>query len=471
MLQQNCRLSFSDPGFFTLAPPRGQIPMINTLLLAALLAVSPATPAHSATPSPAPKDTTTYRLRYDHTALRIPGQSVPIGILTRTGKTVPAKTTGFLKGDQGWGKYRVEVTGGSYSNGKIKIAKSAGYHKGDSIAVSVYTRKWFLGGKDKWLLTTRIPYNYEDSISVLTTGNVGKAPDDHIQFGVRTWYDNHRFTDRWASAKKKLNGFVLSFDGAHLSKKKGDLTIEPDPGKITYDRVGIIARLASDTAIRDSLYVRLDYIAAYQCKIASTGDGHSLVVNTDAYDDTLIGARLLRVAVTDSTAKKFYHYRINTQGGSIAISSQGANGLDGRNGLDGSPGISGSDGAISVDVETTTTPDGSTQTTTNTTQGAGGDGTSGGNGDDGEDGGSGGNGGNIFIHYTAAAAPFLPLIKAISIPGAGGSGGRGGDGGSGGSGGSGNPSGNSGSNGMSGRSGFDGAAGQKGKVIFTPIAG
>jgi hypothetical protein len=56
------------------------------------------------------------------------------------------KTKGYLKGDQGWSKYKIEVQGGSYSNGKIKIAKSTQYHKGDSLTVSVYTRKWFLGG-------------------------------------------------------------------------------------------------------------------------------------------------------------------------------------------------------------------------------------------------------------------------------------------------------------------------------------
>lgn len=442
---------------------------MNTLFLAILVVSMTQASAKAAAAAPAsatPKDSIQYRLRYDHKALRTPGKTFSIGILTRSAKGAAAKTKGYLQGDQGWGKYKIDVQGGSYSNGRIKVAKSKQYQKGDSLAVSVYTRKWFLGGRDKFLLTQKIPYDYEDSISILTTGNIGRAPGDHFQFGVRTWYDNRQFTDSWASAKKKLKGFVFSFDGAHPSKSKGDLTIDADPDKIHNDRAGLIAMLAADTAIRDSLYITLDYIAAYQCKVASSGNGHDLYVTADVYDDSLIHAKLLRIDVSDSTAKRTYHYKINTNGGSIGVSTRGANGLDGRSGLDGASGSSGSDGAISVDVETTTAADGTTQTTTNTTQGAGGDGEKGGDGEDGQDGDNGANGGNVFIQYTPAAAPFLSLIKAISIPGGGGSGGRGGNGGIGGSGGIGDPPGTSGLNGNSGRNGSDGAPGQKGKVVL-----
>jgi hypothetical protein len=449
---------------------------MNTLYLAVLVTAAfggslPPAGAAKNTASGGKKDTvvTQYRLRYDHKVLRIPGQSFPIGILTRTSKGDSAKTKGYLNGDRGWSKYKIEVQGGSFSGGKIKIAKSAQYHKGDSLTVSVYTRKWFLGGKDKWLLTRKIPYDYEDSIAVLTTGNIGRAPGDKVQFGVRTWYDNHQFADRWASKKKGLTGFDLRFDGTRLSKSKGDLTIEGDPEKIRNDQVGLVAMLSKDTAIRDTLRIVLDYVAAYQCKVAAPANGRDLHVSADVYDDTLIHARLLRIDVNDSLGKKTYHYRINTSGGSISISSIGGNGMSGSDGLDGTSGMPGSDGAVSVDVETTTAPDGSTQTTTNVTTGAGGDGGPGGNGENGADGGNGGNGGNIYIRYTPAVGPYIALIKALSVPGAGGSGGRGGQGGSGGIGGSGNPPGSNGLTGMSGRDGFDGAPGQKGKVIFTAI--
>jgi hypothetical protein len=438
-------------------------------LLVALTATmhGPAQPAGPAAPA-GKKDTVVkkYSIRCDPSKLRIPGQSLPIGIVTQTANAPSSQTKGYMKGDDGWSKYKLEVQGGSYSGGKIKIARSAAYQKGDSLTISVYTRKWFLGGKDKFLLTQKIPYDFEDSIEILTTGNIGKAPGDHVGFGVRTWYDNKTFVDKWAPVKKNLKNFVFDYDGGHLSKSKGDLKIDGDPEKISHDRVRLVAMLTKDSAIRDTLQIMLDYVAHYQCKVQSSGDGHNLYVAADAYFDSLIDARLLNVTVTDSVAKKTYRYRINTNGGSVAISSKGANGMDGRNGFDGMAGSTGSSGTISVDVETVTNADGTTSTTTNTVQGAGGDGGNGGDGENGEDGGNGGNGGNIIIHYTPAVTPFLSLITAQSIPGAGGSGGRGGSGGAGGSGGDGNPPGNSGSSGMDGRSGFDGSGGKPGKVTF-----
>jgi hypothetical protein len=418
------------------------LPLVQIALAAILLCLSPAVtveynlnaiyePAnpsggahcvhrHQPRPAATPKDSTAkkYVLQYDPSVSRIPGKSLPIGIVTLSAGAQPTQTKGFLKGRDGWSKYRLEVQGGSYSNGKIKIAKSSNYLKGDSLTVSVYTRKWFLGGKDKFLLTQKIPYNYEDSINILTTGNIGKAPGDHVQFGIRTWYDNKQFADKWAPAKKNLKGFLFNFDGSHLSKSKSDLKIDGDPEKITNDQVRLIAMLAKDSVIKDTLQIMLDYVAGYQCKIVSSGDGHKLNVTADAYFDSLINATLLKVTVVDSGAKKTYHYRVNTKGGSIMIASKGADGSDGRSGFDGTPGSPGSPGSVSVDVETVTNPDGTTSTTTNTVEGPGGD------------------GGAILIRYPPAVTPFLSLIKAKSIAGAGGSGGRGGQGGSGGSAGS-----------------------------------
>jgi len=436
---------------------------MNQLILLAALTASTFT-----NPTATPKDTTAkkYVLQYDPSVSRISGKSLPIGIVTLSAGAQPIQTKGFLKGRDAWSKYRLDVDSGSYSNGKIKIKGTHDYKKGDSITVSAYTRKWLLGGKGKWLLTQKIPYNYEDSINILTTGNIGKAPGDHVQFGIRTWYDNKQFVDKRAPAKKNLKGFLFNFDGSHLSKSKSDLKIDGDPEKISNDQVRLIAMLAKDSVIKDTLQIMLDYVASYQCKIVSSGDGHKLNVTADAYFDSLINATLLKVTVVDSGAKKTYHYRVNTKGGSIMISSKGADGSDGRSGFDGTPGSPGSPGSVSVDVETVTNPDGTTSTTTNTVEGPGGDGGRGGDGENGEDGGNGGNGGAILIRYTPAVTPFLSLIKAQSIAGAGGSGGRGGTGGSGGSGGSGNPTGNQGSSGMDGRAGFDGSAGSKGKITF-----
>lgn len=413
------------------------------------------------------KTDTTFRVRYDHSALRIPGKNFALGLIVPAQGRKPTDTIGYPGKKSGWSKYRLTVDSGSFSGGKVKLKRSAQYKKGDSVTVSVYARKWLLGGKGKFLVSRKIPYNYEDSLTVLTNGNASRSPGDHVKFGVRTTYNNKQFDDQWITGKKKSGQrFVFAFNGGHLSKSKGDLKIDPDPTHITNDRVRLVAMLAKDTAIRDTISLMLDYTAKYTCPIKSKSTGHNLAVTADVFYDSLIHATLLRVDILDSTSHQNFHYLVNTSGGSLAISSKGADGMDGRNGLDGSAGLDGAAGTESADVETTTAADGTTQTTTTMTQGPGGNGSDGGNGDNGEDGDNGANGGNIVVRYTAAVTPFLARIKATSLPGAGGSGGRGGSGGAGGSGGQGNPSGSAGSRGSDGRNGFDGASGKAGRTSF-----
>src|SRR5882724_2426473 len=364
--------------------------------------------ALSSIQAPGPKADTSYHIRYDHSALRIPGSAFAIGLVIPAVGRNAADTIGYPGGKDGWDKYRVMVDSGSFSGGMIRLDRSNLYKKHDSVTVTVFARKWLLGGKGKWLATRRIPYNYEDSIAVLTSGNTGKSPGDHVQFGVRTIYDNRQFADQWFPAKKKnRDDFSFTFEGGHLSRSKGDLKIDTDPAHFVNHRVRLVARLARNTAIGDTLQFLLDYTAQYQCLIRSATQGHDLDVAADAYYDSLIHTTLLKIDVLDSTGKKTYHYLVNTNGGTLSISSKGADGPDGRNGIDGLPGTPGSAGAISVDVHTTTAADGSIQTTTTTTQGPGGDGVNGGNGEDGVDGGNGSDGGNIVVHYTKAAAPFL----------------------------------------------------------------
>jgi len=411
-----------------------------------------------------------YLLEYDPAVLRIKGNSLPIGIVAVSGNGQKSQTEGFLNGADNWSKYKIEVDSGSYSNGKIKIKGSGkGYKKGDSLTVTVYTKKSFLffSSKGNLLFRQKIPYNYETSINILTTGNFSKAPGDHVQFGVRKYFDNKMFIDKWAPVKKNLKDFVFLFNGVHVSKSKDDLKIDNDPTKIENDKIQLIAKLAKNTAITDTLNVLLDYVASYDCNIQSNGSGHDLNVTADIYQDSVINAQLLKIKIEIGDTHKIYNYWINTHGGSIAISSKGADGSDGLNGTDGLAGTPGTPGTVSTDVETVTNSDGTTTTTTNTVTGQGGDGSNGQDGGNGQDGDTGRNGGNITINYSPGVTPFLNLIKTISIPGKGGSGGRPGNGGTGGSGGAGNPNGNNGLNGQSGRFGSDGADGRMGNVTFT----
>src|ERR1700744_1531310 len=211
-----------------------------------------------------------YLLEYDPSVLRIKGNSVPIGIVVTSAKGQKSQTEGFLKGTDDWSKYKIEADSGSYSDGKIKIKGSGnGYKKGDSLTVNVYTKKSFLfiGWKGDWLFSQKIPYNYETSIHILTPGNFSKAPGDHVQFGVRKYFDNKMFIDQWAPVKKNLKDFVFAFNGVHISKSKDDLKIDDDPVKINNDKIQMIASLAKNTAITDTLNVLLNYVANYNCNI------------------------------------------------------------------------------------------------------------------------------------------------------------------------------------------------------------
>lgn len=265
----------------------------------------------------------------------------------------------------------------------------------DSITVNVYTRKWFLGGRDKFLASRKIPYDYEDSLRVLTNSNSGRFPGEHIKFGVRTIFDDHQSTDLWYPVKKKnRNNFLLGFGGGHLSRSKGDWKINPHPTQINNDEVKLFARLGKDSAIGDTLRLLLDYKAFFQCGISSSGDGDALNVTVDAFYDSIISAELLKVEVNDVATQRTYHYLVNTSGGSININSAGADGANGDNGLSGADGRNGADGATSQVAQTVTNADGTTTTTYLDVQGPGGDGENGGPGGDGGSGGSGSNGGS-----------------------------------------------------------------------------
>ena len=408
-----------------------------------------------------------YFLEYDPNVLRIEGNSLPTGIIVLSDMGIKSQTKGFLNGFDDWSKYKIEIDSGNYSNGKIKIKGSRKvYKKGDSLTVNVYTKKWFLGGKDKWLFMQKIPYNYETSINILTTENFPKAPGDHVQFGVRKNFDNKMFIDKWTPVRKNLKDFVFLFNGVHISKSKDDLKIDNDPTKIKNNKIQLITLLAKNTAITDTLNVLLDYVANYQFYARSAGKGYDLNVTADIYHDSVINAQLLKIKIQNQATQQTYNYWVNTNGGSIDISTRSANGSDGANGPDGHAGTTGSSGTVSTLTETKINSDGTTVTTTSTVTGQGGDGGNGQDGGNGRDGDSGGNGGNITINYSPGVTPYLNLIKVYSIPGTGGSGGKAGKGGAGGTGGAGNPNGNNGSSGSDGRKGFDGYNGRKGNVTF-----
>jgi hypothetical protein len=421
-------------------------------------------------------------VRYDPNILRIPGNSLPVGIAASLKNGRVVQTKGYLNGTVKLNKYHIEAIGGKYFNGKIKINGDEKYKKDEAILVNVYTRK----GK-KFLKSQIIPYNYESELNILTAGDYALAPGNRIKIGLRTIYNNEMYTDYWPSSSFfKSKNFLLIPNGGYISG--GKLVINSDPFTIENHTVQLAAFLTKNADISDTLKIILDYIDDYQCSLSglfgmsgtsgfdglsgSNGSdggngsngwsGPDLDVFTDVYYDTIIDQELMYVRVLEPDDNKEHNYLINTQGGSIQITSRGGSGGDGGNGGNGGSGATGETGTYTTRTEWLT----DSTSTTVTEQEPGGRGGDGGNGGNGGYGGQGGNGGNIYISYTPNAEPFLFMISAQSIGGMGGSGGWGGSGGSGGSGGLGNPSGSSGNSGCGGSSGISGCSGSEGKVYY-----
>ena len=467
---------------------------MKPVYLILLLALNGCAYYHPAQKNVKPDDKTVsrYEFQNDQKSLRISRKSLPIGITSILSNGKIIQTKGLLGGNDGWSKYKVSVDGGKFSGGKITIAKSDSYRKSDSMEIKIYTRTHFLGKRNVWLLTQKVPYNYETSIKIITSGTYTKAPGSHIKYGIRKDFDNGMSKIIWPSKatsdlssifynaqtainsqslKIPVKGFSIVPEGGSLSQS--EFIIDNNPFNISNHTVKLIAILAKYPAIKDTFQMVLDYIEHYTFDKPTTGDlygyngdrGHDLNVFSDVYFDTIINTKLMYVKIIDLKENKIYNYLINTNGGSIKIISRGLDGSDGSSGMDGSNGSDGSSGSWST--ETVQVND--STTTTVSVQGPGGNGEDGGDGGNGDNGSSGGDGGDIYINYTPYVQPYLKMIEALSIPGIGGRGGSGGNGGKGGSGGSGNPSGYSGNNGHDGFAGSDGQDGRPGKVYFNLV--
>jgi hypothetical protein len=424
-------------------------------------------------------------VRFDPNVLRIPGNSIPIGITTVLENGRVVETKGFLGGDYKWKNYRIESQAGKFFCGKLKLNKDENYKRNEAIVVNVYSRK----GKNL-LRTQRIPFNYETDIQILEDGNYALAPGNQIKLGVRTFFNNDMYRDTWLNTSDWRNkGFGLKPEGGCI--EGGKLVINSDPFTIQNHTVKLATFLIKERKIADTLCFTLDYLDRYLCLISAckgsdgfsgfsgltgfdgSNGGHGcngcrgpdLDVFADVYFDTIIHEELMYVRVIEIETDEIHNYLINTRGGLIQIVSQGGRGGDGGDGGRGGSGVKGEEGTYYT--ETVWVND-STSTSV-TKQGPGGMGGDGGHGGNGGYGGHGGNGGDIFITYTFRAEPFLYMIDVQSNGGRGGSSGWGGSGGSGGSGGAGDPPGQSGNSGCSGSSGESGNSGGDGEVYYNVL--
>ncbi|MBN1182586.1 MAG: hypothetical protein JXB49_09890 [Bacteroidales bacterium] len=431
-------------------------------------------------------------VRYDPDILRIPGNTLPIGITSVMNNDEIIQTKGYLEGETKWRNYKVKVDGGYFLWGKIHLSWDDLYKKGEGFNVMIYSRK----GKEL-LHSQRISYNYETDILLYTIGGFVKAPGFKVDLGYRVFYDNGVYLDKlFLAPQADCCGLNHKTYGGCICANT--LIIDSDPLKINNHTVSVIGHLKKAPFICDTLHIILDYKASYKKHVSGFGgsDGSSgssgvmgstgfdgqdgghgsdgcdgnrgpdLEVYADVYFDTIIHENLMCVNVKELETSKDFRYLLNTQGGRMSIISKGGDGGDGGNGGSGGSGGSGFNGEFitrKVQINDTTWVE-------ETIQLPGGDGGNGGCGGNGGNGGYGGDGGNIYVYYTTFAAPYMHMLDIQSISGDGGSGGSGGSRGIGGSGGSGNPSGRSGSSGCSGSSGSSGKDGYHGEVYFYELS-
>jgi hypothetical protein len=73
---------------------------------------------------PVAKPDTSYHIRYDHAALRIPGKPFAIGVIVPAQGRKAPDTIGYPSKNSGWSKYHLSVDSGSISGGTVKLKKS-----------------------------------------------------------------------------------------------------------------------------------------------------------------------------------------------------------------------------------------------------------------------------------------------------------------------------------------------------------
>ena len=307
------------------------------------------------------------RLFVEEEALRLPGESFRIGVEARHRNGKVKRTTGLAGGSQFWWNYRVEVTGGTFSSGKVTVKEQLMPSAGKYISIKVYPKKH--AGLAKVLL---LPLNYEIAIEYRPVSGFDKSPGSHIRGELVAYFDNgaSRVYDDLRN-NRAAEYYRFWADGGVWDN--GRFIIEPDFTRIREHRSDLYVESLRNTGVTDTFSVILDYRHGYQLSFrgnsgfhgssGSSGisggpgqhgqdgypgqegewgyDGPDISVWTDLYFDSLLNCNLLYVYAENSFTGEEFRYLINPDGGSLAVESRGG---DGGYGGSGGHGGSGGDG-------------------------------------------------------------------------------------------------------------------------------
>ena len=446
----------------------------------------------------------------------LPGESFPIGIVSYQKNGKIKKTVGLADGNVWWMRYKVEVSGGSFSGGNILVNDKLIPSKGKYIELNVFPRK-----QPELAKKLLLPLNYETKIEFRPTADFDRAPGSQVKGELFTEFNNG--TQRvCTNLKNSDESGRFNFLPSGGTWKNGKFLIDPDFIHIANHQPSLVVQSLRNTELADTFKILLDYRHTYKLNFfgssgfmgfsgsdGSSGftgnpgydgqpgqhggfgeDGPDIDVFTDLYRDSLLNCDLLYVYAQNRWTGEEYHYLINPDGGQLQVNSFGGSGGNGGSGGRGGSGGDGRDGEkwtethqerqivkkpvekksirkekqkkidadgkeyeVEVDVEVTETVYVDEETYVTVTVEKQGPGEDGGDGGWGGPGGLGGEGGYGGNINLFFTDDAMPYRNLIVARSVGGSGGMHGSGGSGGSGGRGGFGNPNGSSGRSGQSG------------------
>ena len=317
-----------------------------------------------------PPEADSIQVVLDPVSLILPGESFPIGVVSYSKNGKVKGTVGLADGHVWWMRYNVEVTGGSFSGGKVLVNDRLIPSKGKYIELKVYPRK-------QPELTKRLllPLNYETKIKFRVTDDFDKAPGSQVRGELLTEFDNglQRVCTNLRNSDESER-FLFFVNGGTWDK--GKFLIDPDFLHIQNHQPSLMIQSLRNPELVDTFHVLLDYRHTYSLGLygsagipgfsgsdGSSGsagdhgydgqpgqnggfgeDGPDIDVFADLYRDSLLNCDLLYVYAENRWTGEEYRYLINPDGGKLKVGSFGGPGGSGGRGGRGGNGGDGEDG-------------------------------------------------------------------------------------------------------------------------------
>ncbi|MCH2045889.1 MAG: hypothetical protein MK212_17355, partial [Saprospiraceae bacterium] len=194
------------------------------------------------------------KLLYDQNTKFISGEAVPIGVeawLNTTGTKI-ANTKGYAEGDLDWDKYKVEVSGGTFINGKIHIHEDVTKIPNNTVEVKVSL-------VERPELQSSASFKLSSIASFVLKHNVengeGLAPNIKFKIGIKASLEDGTttLTKGFLGGQKGWESYDVTVKGGEFNK--GTITI----GYPKDNKVYVTAQLKNKPELKKEFELKLDY--------------------------------------------------------------------------------------------------------------------------------------------------------------------------------------------------------------------